>query len=316
MLVNVQYPDVVLNVKDVKASIDAGDKISDMLEKHLTELDSNITILDSEESGIERREKILGIKPLDTASLEDRRLEVLIRWYDTPLYTEVTLRQKLDSVLGQGNYVLTIDLDAKQVKCQIELTRQMMFKSVQELFEQMVPLDYLIDVTLRYNQHITLAKYTHAQLAERTHFALRNEALDADANAREKFSTRMGETQNYSLKKPAPEDFYNVEDFNENFDIIDQKMKEIETAASGGITYENAEIPVSGWKASGEYWIYQKTFAGAASINVYFNKNSLPIAIQAGILPVTETIESVCTLYATNVPESDLTATFEIVKGE
>ena len=238
MLVNVQYPDVVLNVKDVKASIDAGDKMSDLVDKHLTELDNNITIMDSEESGIARREKILGIKPLDTSSLEDRRLEVLIRWYDTPIYTEVTLRQKLDSVLGKGNYVLTIDLDAKQVKCQIELTRQMMFKSVQELFEQMVPLDYLIDVTLRYNQHITLAKYTHAQLAKRTHFALRNEALDADAKAREEFGSRMGETQNYSLKKPAPEDFYNVEDFNGNFDIIDQELQLLKENQGSGVTDE------------------------------------------------------------------------------
>ena len=33
-------------------------------------------------------------------------------------------------------------------------------------------------------------------------------------------------TQNYNLKKPAEEDFYNVNDFNDNADIIDQKLKE------------------------------------------------------------------------------------------
>lgn len=178
MLINVQYPEVVLNIKDVKASVDAGDKMSEILERHLIELDNNINIMTSEESGIARREKILGINPPDTASLEDRRLEVLIRWYDTPVYTEVTLRNKLDSVLGKGNYRLTIDLDTKTVSCQIELTRRLMFKSVEELFEQMVPLDYLIDITLRYNQHSTLAKYTHAQLARFTHFDLRNEVIN------------------------------------------------------------------------------------------------------------------------------------------
>ena len=84
----------------------------------------------------------------------------------------------MDSVLGKGNYKLTIDLDTKTVSCQIELTRRLMFKSVQELFEQMIPLDYLIDITLRYNQHSTLAKYTHAQLARFTHFDLRNEVIN------------------------------------------------------------------------------------------------------------------------------------------
>lgn len=178
MLINVQYPEVVLNIKDVKASVSAGDKMSEILERHLIELDNNINIMTSEESGIARREKILGINPPDTASLEDRRLEVLIRWYDTPVYTEVTLRNKLDSVLGKGNYKLTIDLDTKTVSCQIELTRRLMFKSVQELFEQMIPLDYLINVTLRYNQHGSFIKYTHAQLAQFTHFKMRNEVLN------------------------------------------------------------------------------------------------------------------------------------------
>ena len=179
MLIRVEYPEVVINIKDVKAAIDAGDKISDMVDKNLEELDNNITILTSEESGIARREKILGIQPPDTANLEDRRLEVLMRWYDTPLYTETTLRNKLDSVLGKGNYVLTIDLDKKLVECQIELTRRLMFKSVQELFEQMVPLDYLLSVVLRYNQHLTLRKFTHGQLKAYTHFSLRNDVINA-----------------------------------------------------------------------------------------------------------------------------------------
>jgi len=36
----------------------------------------------------------------------------------------------------------------------------------------------------------------------------------------------MDYTQNYNLKKPGQDDFYNVDDFNDNADIIDQKLKE------------------------------------------------------------------------------------------
>jgi phage-related tail fiber protein len=46
-------------------------------------------------------------------------------------------------------------------------------------------------------------------------------------------------TQNYNLKKPEQDDFYNVEDFNDNADIIDEKLKEIED----GI--ENIDVPVT-----------------------------------------------------------------------
>ena len=179
MLVNVQYPDVVLNIKDVKAAIDAGDTVGEVLESHLDELDSNITIKDAKESGIAHRERMLGIKPLDTASLEDRRLEVLIRWYDNPMYTETVLRNKLDSVLGAGQYVLTVDIDNKTVSCLIELTRRMMIKSVNDLFEQMVPLDYLLDISLRYNQYHTIKEkgLTYAQMNAYTHKQLREEVV-------------------------------------------------------------------------------------------------------------------------------------------
>ena len=180
MHVNVEYPEVILNIKDVKAAIDAGDKVGDILERALFELDNDITIKDSAESGITRREKILGINPLDTASLEDRRLEVLMRWYDTPVYTEVTLRNKLDTALGTGNYVLEIDLENKIVKCGIELTRRLMFKSVQELFEQMIPLDYVISVVLRYNQYKVLKPYTYGQLKAYSYSDLRNEVISIE----------------------------------------------------------------------------------------------------------------------------------------
>lgn len=40
----------------------------------------------------------------------------------------------------------------------------------------------------------------------------------------------MQYTENYEMKKPETSDFYDVEDFNENADIVDSKLKELETA--------------------------------------------------------------------------------------
>lgn len=175
MRIKVNYPEIVLGIRDVKAAIDAGDKVGTMLEKAVEELDANISIKTAVESGIARREKILNIKPLDSASLEDRRLEVLLRWWTTPVYTERVLRQKLDTALGVGQYTLDIDIDNKLIECKIELTRRLMFNSVSELLEQMIPLDYLLDISLRYNQYKRFVIYTYAQLKSYTHKQLREE---------------------------------------------------------------------------------------------------------------------------------------------
>lgn len=45
---------------------------------------------------------------------------------------------------------------------------------------------------------------------------------------------RMQKTTNYNLNKPEATDFYSVEDFNQNAEIIDAKLKEIEDKASSG----------------------------------------------------------------------------------
>lgn len=41
------------------------------------------------------------------------------------------------------------------------------------------------------------------------------------------------ETTNYKLKKPAQGDYYNVDDFNGNFNIVDEELKNIPTPSLG-----------------------------------------------------------------------------------
>ena len=152
MHVKVYYPDVVFDIKDIRAVVDAGDKIGERLEQDLDALDSDLNIKSSKESGIIRRERILGINPLDTTSLEDRRLEVLTRWYDTPVYTETTLRNKLDSIMGKGKYILNINLEEKIVRYETEPIERLALNTVHTLLDQMVPLDYMIAIRFKYKQ--------------------------------------------------------------------------------------------------------------------------------------------------------------------
>ncbi len=52
-------------------------------------------------------------------------------------------------------------------------------------------------------------------------------------------------TENYNLKKPAQEDFYNVEDFNNNADVIDKELKAVSDKATSALpssSYTAADI--------------------------------------------------------------------------
>lgn len=49
----------------------------------------------------------------------------------------------------------------------------------------------------------------------------------------------MNTTENYGLKKPESTDFFNIEDFNSNSDLIDIKLKKQETDLSDHVTDDN-----------------------------------------------------------------------------
>ena len=65
----------------------------------------------------------------------------------------------------------------------------------------------------------------------------------------------MKYTENYNLKKPEAEDFYNVEDFNENADIIDGELKNLEDNKVDVIIILRDEVDLNTVVKSGFYRI-------------------------------------------------------------
>lgn len=72
--------------------------------KKVDQAKENQFIISADEEGVSRFEKLLGIRPKETASLEDRRKEILARWNDVSVYTYKGLILRLNQLLGVGNY--------------------------------------------------------------------------------------------------------------------------------------------------------------------------------------------------------------------
>ncbi len=80
-------------------------------------------------------------------------------------------------------------------------------------------------------------------------------------------------TENYNLKKPAQEDFYNVDDFNDNADIIDSQLKAISDKAA-------AALPATSYTAE-DLLNKLKTVDGANSgldADLFKGESIIPIA--------------------------------------
>ena len=176
MHVKVNYPDAMMQIREIKCSVKAGDIIGEKLENHIQELDDNITVKESRKSGIERRERILNIQPSSSSDLETRKIAVIARWCISTMYTERILQKSLQSMLGDG-YNLEVNIQQKTVSVTLQLKHYKNRKIIWEMLEGIVPLDQIIDVIIIYNTYRAYKPFTYKELKAKTYDQLRTEVI-------------------------------------------------------------------------------------------------------------------------------------------
>lgn len=128
-----------------------------------------------------RYEKIFGIVPQDTDTLEERRFRVQATMNAALPYTVRRLKMQLEAVCGAENVTLTINYAKYTVTVRVALTAKRNFDAVTALLASVVPANMKLDCDLMYNQYLRYnGLYTHAQLAAFTHQQLREDVTLSD----------------------------------------------------------------------------------------------------------------------------------------
>lgn len=177
MQIEIRLPEHLWNIKEIRFIYEKEEQQGEKIQQEINEIVDNIHIETARESGIIRREKILGIKPMDTSGLEERRAKVISKWNEKIPYTETELRNRLDNICGRGGYTLNISAKERKAECFIELRKKNLIKTVGELLEELIPLDLTIILDLNYNSYELLEKYTYDQLQNWSNDFLRSEVL-------------------------------------------------------------------------------------------------------------------------------------------
>ena len=129
------------------------------------------------EYAISRYEKIFGVVPQDTDTLDERRFKVLTRINTQLPFSVRRLRQQLETLCGADGYKLELDGDRYTLTVKVALTAKRNQQAVEELLADIVPANMVCTTSLLYNQHADLPRFTHAQRALLTHFEIREEVL-------------------------------------------------------------------------------------------------------------------------------------------
>lgn len=128
----------------------------------------------------------------------------------------------------------------------------------------------------------------------------------------------MQETPNYKFKKPENDDFFNIEDLNANFDIIDEVIAEV---SKNKIIPKSLTIPNTGWIAEVNGPYTQKLILSVEGItpssivNVTIALASEEVAQDCGLATTNESGEGTITFYAESVPSAAIQATYYILEG-
>ena len=129
------------------------------------------------EDAIQRYEKIFGVVPQDTDTLDERRFKVLTRINTQLPFSVRRLRQQLATLCGENGYKLEVGGGKYTLSVKVALTAKRNQQAVEGLLADIVPANMVCTTSLLYNQHADLTRFTHAQLALLTHFEIREEVL-------------------------------------------------------------------------------------------------------------------------------------------
>lgn len=172
-----RLPLLLKETSEFKALTSSNDIETSILDTSITNLKNNQYVLSANNDGIARYEKMIGIIPLDSDSLEDRQFRVFTKYNQQVPYTEKSLRSLLDTLIGKDGYTFNMDYQKQTLVLRVAIAQKSMYKTVETLLEECVPLNITLEMSLLYNQYSLLERFTHEQLEQFTHEQMREEVL-------------------------------------------------------------------------------------------------------------------------------------------
>ena len=170
-------PDVLRDVTEMQSIMEAETPEVRALWQACEDCMNDQFISEATENGIARREKMLGITPYATDTIEDRRFRLLTKYAESIPYTRRGLAALLGSLCGENGYKLNILTSDFTVSVKVALTAKKQEDSIKELLERVVPYNMVFTVELLYNTWEKVKKYTWSDASSRTWRDLKEEVL-------------------------------------------------------------------------------------------------------------------------------------------
>jgi hypothetical protein len=171
-------PNVIKGVKEYVAILDIAEQPEfESLWASVDHVFDDQFVQSATENSVKRWEKILGLYPKGTDTMEVRKAAILARLNEGLPYSERKLREMLNTICGSDGYILTVDGLHYKVYLGIMVKAKSSFAAAKTLINKVIPANLLLDFEQRSNTYQEVAAYTHQYLRQKTHYQIRNEVL-------------------------------------------------------------------------------------------------------------------------------------------
>lgn len=166
----------ILGINEIRELYAVNDLQESELEQQIDEAEQNMQISSMDINMCRIIEKEMGLKGQDNDTVEEKRFRILGMENEQTPYTVLTLKRRLEQIVGSG--MVDVSISNSTVKVRVALIQKKMIDHVKNILEDIVPLDMLIDADVMWNTHQMLKQYTYAQLKEHSHRELKEGELN------------------------------------------------------------------------------------------------------------------------------------------
>ena len=152
-------PEFVQECREIKHIMNSEQPEIQKLEDETEIIKNNQFILSCDIDGIARFENLLGITPKPDDTLDARKSRVITRWNDSIPYTYKGLKEKLNVMCGEGNYLLIPSFNEYGLEIVVSLPLSGQADELDYMLSYMIPAN--IVVTSRNNMVRTMTGTVH-----------------------------------------------------------------------------------------------------------------------------------------------------------
>ena len=148
-------PPIMRQFTEMQQIMEVGDKELENINDVSDKVFSNAFIESCDEDGIKRFENPFGIAPDASERLEARKMRVYALWNSSLPYTLRGLYRQLDTMCGEGNYIVAGNLEDYELNICTHLTVPADVESAIATIEKMVPENMVISFSNQIQNNIS-----------------------------------------------------------------------------------------------------------------------------------------------------------------